>query len=70
MDRDAFLERFKFFELLKQHKGKTDANFPFDAVDMARFILQVLNKTLPEIPGAIEEVNEPAFELVPRGVLN
>lgn len=37
---------------------------------MARFILQVLNNKLPEIPGVIEDENESVFESVPRGVLN
>ena len=36
---------------------------------MARFILQVLNGTLPEIPGVVEEENEPRFATEPPGVI-
>ena len=57
VDRNAFLERFKFFQLIKQYEGMSHKDFPFDAIDMARFILQVINGTLPEIPDAIEEEN-------------
>ena len=39
-----------FYEMTEQHLGKRDIDFPFDATDMARFILKVLNKTLPELP--------------------
>ena len=69
VDRDAFLERFKFFELLQQHTDKVDADFPFNAIDMARFILRVLNKTLPELPDIAEEVMEPIVRSEPPGVL-
>ena len=47
-DRDAIVERMKFFKMTAQHKGKTKEDFPFDATDMARFILRVINGTLPE----------------------
>ena len=36
---------------------------------MARFILQVINGTLPEIPDAIEEEYEPILPSVPPIVL-
>ena len=68
-DREAFLERFQFFELTKQYKNKSDKDFPFDATDMARFILQVINGTLPEIPDAIEEEYEPILPSVQPIVL-
>ena len=55
-DRDAIRERMKFFEMTQQHRGKTDKDFPFDATDMARFILRVINGTLPQLPeeGVVE----------------
>ena len=58
IDRDAFMERLRFFELMKQHIGKTDADFPFDATDMARFILRVLAKSLPDISEELASISE------------
>ena len=36
---------------------------------MARFILQVISGTLPEIPDAVEEEDEPILPSAPPGVL-
>ena len=44
-------------------------DFPFDAIDMARFILRVIRGTLPEISDIVEEENEPIFKSVPPDVL-
>ena len=63
------MERFKFFQLLKQHEGKLDKDFPFNAVDMARFILRVLKKDLPEIPDIVEEMLDPVIQCERPGVM-
>ena len=47
IDRDAIRERMRFFQLTEQHLNKTINDFPFDATDLARFILRVINGTLP-----------------------
>ena len=44
----------KFCELTEQYLDKTDKDFPFDATDMARFILQTLKGKLPQIPNEIQ----------------
>ena len=49
IDRDAIRERMRFWQLTEQHKGKTVKDFPFDTTDLARFVLRVINGTLPPI---------------------
>ena len=59
-----------FFKLNQQHVGKFHKDFPFNAVDMARFILRVLNKTLPNMHEEISEEQGHVINTVHRGVLN
>jgi len=46
-----------------------DKDFPFNAVDMARFILRVLKKDLPEIPDIVEEMLDPVIQCERPGVM-
>ena len=60
-----------FHELKVQHLGKGDDDFPFNATDMARFIIRTLKKTLPEIPDEVQphEENVQRFVQSPPCVL-
>ena len=68
-DRDAIRERIKFFEMTEQHRGKTTKDFPFNATDMARFILRVINGTLPDISDNKDEEEDIEFKQTPVPVL-
>ena len=63
VDRDAIRERMVFCEMTKQHKGKSPSDFPFDAVDLARFIIGVIKNTLPAFEEPVIEAKEEPLAL-------
>ena len=69
IDRDAIRERMRFFQMTQQHLGKTLNDFPFDATDLARFVLRVINGTLPDILDNSHDEEEIEFKQTPVPVL-
>ena len=53
----------RFYQLTQQHLGKTLEDFPFDATDLARFVLRVINGTLPSsLDPVAEEIQMPMVQ--------
>ena len=55
--------------MTEQHRGKTTKDFPFNATDMARFILRVIDGTLPDISDNKDEEEDIEFKQTPVEVL-